>query len=111
MAVVEQRAGHDPDRVGEVDDPRIGRGAATHLIGDVEHDRHGAQSLGEASGAGGLLADAAASQRDGLVEVPCRLTTDAQLQQHEVGAVDRLGEIGGCGQRSHSIHDGWRSVG
>ena len=98
MTVIEQRAGDDPDRVGEVDDPRVRRSAAPHFVGDVEHDRHRAQSLGEASGTGGLLADAAASQRNGLVEVPCRLTADAQLQKHEVGAVDRLGKIGSSGQ-------------
>ena len=71
-----------------------------HLLGDVEHDRHRAQRLGETPGAGGLLADAAASQRNGLVEVPCRLTTDAQLEQHEVGAVDSRGKIGSSRQLS-----------
>src|SRR5205814_7364648 len=36
---VEQRAGDDPDRVGEVDDPCAGGGAALDPFGDIQHDR------------------------------------------------------------------------
>ena len=110
VPVVEQRAGDDSDRVGEVDDPGIRRGAAAHFVGDVEHDRNRAQRLGEASCACGLLADATAPQRNGLIEVPSGLTTDSQLQEHEVGAVDRLGRGRTLRSSSPSIHGGWRSV-
>ena len=58
-----------------------------HALGDAEHDRHRAQRLGEAARAGGLLADAAARERDGLVAEPRRLPADADLDEHEVGPV------------------------
>ena len=58
-------------------------------LGDVEHDRDRAQRLGQAAGAGGLLADAAALQRQRLVLIAGRLPADAQLEQHGVGAVQR----------------------
>src|SRR4051812_1015010 len=35
---LQQRAGEDADRVGEVDDPRAGCGAPTYLLGDLEYD-------------------------------------------------------------------------
>ena len=60
------------------------------LVGDVEHDRHGAHRLRETARAGGLLTDAAARQRCRLVVQPRGLATDAQLQQHRVGVLDRL---------------------
>ena len=37
VAVVEQRAGDDADRVREVDDPRVRGGALAHALGDLEH--------------------------------------------------------------------------
>ena len=64
-----------------------GCGPARGPLGDVEHHRHRAQRLGEAAGAGGLLADAAALERERLVADPGRLAADAQLDQHDVGAV------------------------
>jgi hypothetical protein len=98
VTVIQQRAGDDPDRVGEVDDPRIRRCSAPNLVCDVEHHGHRSESLGEPSCARGLLADASAPQRNGLVEVACRLTTDAQLQKDEIRTVNRLGEVGRRGQ-------------
>ena len=100
VTVVEQRAGDDSDRVGEIDDPGIRRGAAAHFVGDVEYDRNRAQRLGEASCTCGLLADATAPQRNGLIEVASGLTTDSQLQEHEVGAIESLAEIRRSGQGS-----------
>ena len=61
---------------------------------DVQDHRDGAQRLGEATGAGGLLADAAALEREGLVDAAGGLPADAQLQQHEVGAVHRGVQVG-----------------
>ena len=90
MAGVEQRARDDPDRVGEVDDPRVGPGQLAHALGDLEHDRHGAHRLREPARAGRLLADAAARQRSGLVAQPGSLAADADLDEDEVGALDRL---------------------
>ena len=95
MAVVEQRLGDDPDRVREVDDPRALRGPLGGPLGEVEHDRHGPERLGEPAGAGRLLADRAEPGRQRLVDEPRRLAADAQLDQHEVGAVD--GGIGVAG--------------
>ena len=62
---------------------------ARHPLGDVQDHGHRAQRLGEAARAGRLLADAAAGERHGLVRQPRRLAADADLHQHEVGAVER----------------------
>ncbi|MGX1252727.1 hypothetical protein RKD48_005238 [Streptomyces ambofaciens] len=91
---LEQGAGDDADRVGEVDDPRVRVGPA-HPLGDVQHHRHRAQRLGEPARAGRLLADAAALQRPGLVLLPGGLPADPQLEQHGVGAVDGRVQVGG----------------
>ena len=72
-----------------------GRGQLAHALGDLEHDRHGAHRLREAAGAGRLLADAAARERHGLVVQPRRLPADADLDEHEVGAVERAVEVVG----------------
>jgi len=74
VALLEQGAGHDADRVGEVDDPRVLCRMLAHGVGDVEHDRHGAQRLREAAGAGGLLTHAVARQRERLVARASGLT-------------------------------------
>ena len=100
VARVEQCPGDDPDRVGEVDDPRGGQGPLPCSFGDVEHDRDGAERLGEPAGAGGLLADAAVLQRPGLVALPGRLAADPQLQQHGPGAVQAVVEAGGPRQQA-----------
>ncbi len=89
MALLQQCARHDADRVGEVDDPRVVGGALAHRLGDVEDDGHRAQRLGEPAGAGGLLPDAVAHQRERLVAGARPLPADAQLQQHCRRAVDR----------------------
>src|SRR6266511_535404 len=109
VALVEQRLGDDPDRVGEVDQPGPGGGAAGRLLGDVEHHRHGPQRLGEPARPGGLLADAAELQRQRLVDAPLRLPADAKLDDHEVRAVQRLLEPPGqlqpaaeAGPREHA---------
>ena len=90
VAGLEQRARHDADRVGEVDDPRVRLRVPTHRLGDVEHHRHGAQRLGEAAGPGRLLSEAAGVVRPRLVAVPCGLPADPQLEEHGV----RVGDAG-----------------
>lgn len=82
VAMIQQRAGHDANRVGEIDDPGVVRREPPDAIGDVEHDRHGAQRFGESAGAGGLLADASAAQGDRLIAVAGCLAADANLQEH-----------------------------
>ena len=52
-------------------------------------------ALREAAGARRLLADAAAGERDRLVGEPRRLAADADLDEHEVGAVEGAVEIAG----------------
>ncbi len=76
VAGLEQGAGDDADGVGEVDDPRARIGAADPF-GDVQDHRDRAQGLRQAARAGGLLADAAALQRPGLVLLAGRLAADA----------------------------------
>ena len=89
---VEKRLGHDPDRVGEVDDPGARRGAPRGSLGEIEHDRNGPQRLGEAAGAGRLLADRAEPGRERLVDEARGLAADPQLDEHEVRAVE--GRVG-----------------
>ncbi len=96
---LQQGAGDDPDRVREVDDPGV-RAGPPDPLGDVQHHRDRPQRLGEPARAGGLLPDAAALQRPGLVLQPGRLPADAQLEQHRVGALDARVEIGGGGDPS-----------
>ncbi len=60
---------------------------------DLEHDRHGPHGFGEATGAGRLLADAAARRRDRLVAQPRRLAADPDLDQDGVGAVERAVDL------------------
>ena len=100
VACVEQRAGDDPDRVREVDDPRVRGGELLDALGDLEHDGHGAQRFREAAGAGRLLADAAAGKRHRLVREPRRLAADPDLDEDEVGAVERAVELAGDLERA-----------
>ena len=88
MLLVQKRLRDDPDRVGEVDDPCSPRAPATDELGQFEHHGHRAKSLGEATRAGRLLPDVAEPRRKRLIEEPRRLSADAQLDHHEIGAVD-----------------------
>ena len=96
---VEERAGHDPDRVRKVHDPGVRLREGLHLLRDLEHDRHGAHGLGESTGARRLLADASAGEGDRLVPQPRRLAADAQLEEDERRSVDRAVEVVGDDQR------------
>src|SRR5438477_4414872 len=89
MAVVEQRLHHDADGVGEVDQPRAGSAAALGFLGDIEHDRHGAQCLGESSWTGCLLSDATELEGQGFVDKARGLAADPELDDDEAGAVER----------------------
>ncbi len=100
MAGVEQRAGDDPDRIGEVDDPCVVGGELARALRDSQHDRHRPHRLREPAGAGRLLADAAARGRDRLVAQPRCLAADADLDQHRVGAVQRPVELPGQLERA-----------
>ena len=89
VAVIEQRLGDDPDRVREVDDP-VARGREPRrALRDVEDDRHGPERLREAAGAGRLLADRAEPRWQRLVDEARRLAADPELDEHEVGAIER----------------------
>jgi hypothetical protein len=59
-------------------------------LGDIQHDRHGAQRLGKASRAGRLLAEQSEPARQRLVDQPGLLTTDPQLYEHGGRGVDGL---------------------
>ena len=61
--------------------------------GDVEDDRNGPQRLRQTARTGGLLADAAALERPGLVLAARGLPTDAQLEQDRVRALDARVEV------------------
>ena len=92
VAFVEQGLGHDPHRVGEVHQPRARVGPGRHLLGQLEHDRHRAQRLGQPARADGLLAQASVPHRQRLVDVAGRLAADPQLDDDEVGSFE-------CGMR------------
>src|SRR5262249_32400819 len=93
VAGVEERPGHDPDRIREVDDPCAVARVGPHALGDLQHDRDRAQRFREAAGTRGLLADAPAGEGKGLVlEARC-LAPHADLDEDEVGAVYRAVEI------------------
>ena len=100
MALVEQGLHHDAHRVGEVDDPGVLRGPAAHLLGDVEDNRDGAQRLGEAAGAGGFLTDGRELERQRLIEQAGLLAAHPQLDDDEVGALQRLAPISGQRQNA-----------
>ena len=90
VALVEQRLGHDPHGVREVEDPRAGCRPSRRRLRELQDHRHGPQRLGEPAGAGGLLADRPERRRQRLVDQPGGLAADPQLDDHEVGAVERL---------------------
>ena len=98
VPLVEQRLGHDPDRVREVDDPGPRLRPPAGLLRDLEYHRHRPQSLGEAAGSGGLLTDAAELEGKGLVYQPSGLPPDPQLDYHEIGAVEGSVAVLGHGQ-------------
>src|SRR5207245_3726538 len=76
---VEQGAGDDTDRVGEVDDPGAGSGQAGRPLRDVEYHGDGAQRLGEPTRPRGLLTHTTAVQRERLVRDTRLLTGYPQL--------------------------------
>ena len=94
VALVEERLGHDPHGVGEVDQPRASIGAGRHLLRQLEHDGNRAQRLGQPARAHGLLAQASVAHGQRLVDVAGRLATDAQLDDDEVGTLERGMGIG-----------------
>jgi len=99
MALVEQSLGDNPHRVGEIDEPRTGIGPRRHLLGQLQHDRHGAQRLGQSSRARRLLTETPVPHRQRLVDVARRLAADAQLDDHEVGPLQGGMRVGRRGER------------
>ncbi len=88
VALVHQGLGHDAHRVGEVHHPGARRRPRRGLFGDLEHQGDGAQGLGQAPGAGRLLAETAVPAGQRLVGVAGRLPAHPELDDHEVGTVD-----------------------
>jgi hypothetical protein len=108
VACVEQCSRDDSDGIGEIDDPGAVRRELTRAVGNRQYDGHRSQGLRQAARAGRLLADAAAGERHGLVGEPCLLAADANLQDHEVGSIERAVEVAGqrelAGERLSSEH-------
>ena len=94
LGVPQQRLGHDPGRVAQVQDPRVGR-ATLDDSGDPDDGGHGPERADEAAGAGRLVADHAERHREGLVALAGRQTPDPDLGDHEVRPVNRPFEVGG----------------
>jgi len=63
VSLVDQGLGHDAHGIGEVDHPGSRCPVAGGVLGDVDDEWHGAQGLGEPSGPGRLLAEAAEPHR------------------------------------------------
>jgi len=89
MTGVAEGLADDPDRVGEVDDPGTGRRAALDRGGQLEDDRDRPERLGEAAGPDRLLADEPELGRQRLVAETRLLTADAELDEDDIGAIDR----------------------
>ena len=93
VTVVAQGPRDDADRIREVDDPDVVGSELPRARRDLEDDRDRSQGFRQAAGAGGLLSDAAARKRHGLVGEACGLPSDAQLHEHERRAVERTVEV------------------
>ena len=74
--LIQQRLGDDADRVREVDDPGLRRRPLADQLGELDHHGHRAQRLGEAAGAGRLLADGAELQGAASRREARRLSAD-----------------------------------
>ena len=98
VALVEQRLGDDADRVREVDDPGARRRAPIRRRRELEDDRDGPESLGEPACPRRLLAHQAEPAGDRLVPKSSGLTADPQLDEDEVGAVERRIPVQGLGE-------------
>ena len=88
-----------------------GRAALRGQLGELEDHGHGPQRLREAAGAGRLLADDAERRRQRLVDEAGRLPADAQLDEHEVGAVDGGVAVAGAASAGRSSRAGRASAG
>ena len=95
VAVVEQRPGDDPDRIREVDDPGAVGSALAHAVGDLEHDRNRAQRLAETARRRSSPARCSRTRAARSRPKARLLPADPDLDQDEVGAVDRAVEIVG----------------
>ena len=104
MTFVQKRLGHQPRRVREVDEPGSGVPAASGFLRQLQHHGDRAQCLGEPTGPGGLLADAPEPKRDRLVLEARGLTAHAQLDDDEVGALERLVSVAGQRQVPRPAH-------
>jgi hypothetical protein len=101
MPRIHQGLGHDPDRIGEVHDPGLRKGAPPGELGQLQDDGHRAQRFCQPAGPGRLLADGAEAEGERLVEQPCRLTADPKLDEHERRTVH--GFAGIAGQRQPAV--------
>ncbi len=95
VPLIQERLRHHAGRIREVDEPGARGATARGELGELEHHRHGAEPFREPSGTGRLLTDAPEPERDGLVDEPGLIATDAQLHDHEVGALERFVTVGG----------------
>ncbi|MGC0429953.1 hypothetical protein RKD32_006308 [Streptomyces sp. SAI-195] len=97
--------GDESRRVGEVDDPGV-RCQPGHPAGDVDGDRDGPQSVRDAARADRLLAEDALGERHPFVVGASLEAADADGGEHEVGAAQRLVEVGRGGDRRRVGHPG-----
>ena len=67
------------------------RAEAPHLGRQLQHPGDGPQGVGDAAGAGGLLAQEPQVQGDPLIRGPARGAAGADRGKHYVRAVERLG--------------------
>ena len=77
----------DPDRVGEIDDPRVRR-AARHLARVAHHVRDGPHGHGKTAGANRFLSDYAVRHRRRFVPRASFDAADANAGEHVRGAID-----------------------
>ena len=95
--MVEQGFGHDPRRVGQVEQDGPGS-QALDIASDLQRGSHRAQRAGKSARAGGLVADQAQAHGSFLIAHPGSQPTHPDLQDDEVGPGDGLFA---AGQRAH----------
>ena len=88
------RFGNQAGRIGERQEPGVGCVPGGGL-GQVEHDRQGAQPEGQPAGADRLLSQHAAIQCPALVGDPTLGSADPDGREHHVGALERARRVGG----------------
>ncbi|MND73078.1 hypothetical protein D3C80_646420 [compost metagenome] len=87
LAVTGDRFGDNTGRIGKIDDPGVRR-YRFYGTRHFQHDRNGAQCLGEAADTGGLLPQALVFQTQAFIGSTGGQLPDPQLSQYKAGTAN-----------------------